>query len=163
MGTRVNALAEGSVPAAPRGVSSSPLASLLGSRPAAALLAGIAALQLGLVAVGLPGWPCPMLQGLGIPCPGCGLSRATLELLHGRWRAALADHAFAPLLLAAIALIAGASLLPERLRLALVDGVGRLERRTGLCAIVLGGLLLYWIARLAFDREALVGLAGRQP
>ncbi|MEA2604809.1 MAG: hypothetical protein QOF89_5801 [Acidobacteriota bacterium] len=163
MDARVDA-AGGSSPIlveARRGMAASPLASLLCSRPTAALLAGIAALQLGLAASGLPGWPCPLLQGLGIPCPGCGLSRASLELLHGQWRASLSHHAFAPILLVALGMIGGASLLPESLRLPLIDGVERLERRTGLTALVLVGLVLYWIARWTFARETLLLLAGR--
>jgi hypothetical protein len=142
-------------------MSASPFASLLRSRPTSALLAGVSALQLGLVAWGQPGWPCPLLHGLGIPCPGCGLSRASLELLRGEWRASLSDHAFAPLLLVALVVIGVASLLPGSLRLALADGVERLERRTGLTALALVGLVLYWIARLTFARETLLLLAGR--
>jgi hypothetical protein len=146
-----------------RGMTTSPFASLLRSRPTAALLAGIAALQLGLGAFGLPGWPCPFLHGLGIPCPGCGLTRAALELLRGQWRAALSDHAFAPLLVGALLVIGAASLLPQSLRRPLIDGAERLERRTGLTALLLVGLVLYWIARWTFAREALLMLAERQP
>jgi Protein of unknown function (DUF2752) len=142
-------------------MAASPFASLLRSRPAAALLAGIAALQLGLAAFGLPGWPCPLLHGLGIPCPGCGLTRATLELLRGEWRASFSHHAFAPVLLAAGVVMTGASLLPDGLRLPLIDGVERLERRSGLTALVLAGLVFYWIVRLTFARETLLLLAGR--
>ncbi len=50
---------------------------------------------------------CPMATLLGVPCPGCGLTRATLALLHGDVRAALALHplvlVLAPLFAAAIA------------------------------------------------------------
>jgi hypothetical protein len=165
MGARV-AAASGSSPIlaeAQRGMTMSPFASLLRSRPLAALLAGIAALHLGLVALGLPGWPCPLLWGLGVPCPGCGLSRAALELLRGEWRAALSHHAFAPVLLAALGMIAAASLLPAGLRLSLIDAVERLERRTGLSALVLAALALYWIARFTFARETLLLTVGRQP
>ncbi len=35
---------------------------------------------------------CPMAGVLGIPCPGCGLSRATLALLHGEVREAVHLH-----------------------------------------------------------------------
>ena len=35
---------------------------------------------------------CPMATVLGIPCPGCGLTRATLALLKGDVRGALALH-----------------------------------------------------------------------
>jgi hypothetical protein len=145
-----------------RGLATAPFASLLRSRVTGALVAGIAALQLGLAALGLSGWPCPLLSGLGIPCPGCGLTRATLELLSGQWRAALSHHAFAPFLLLALAVLGGASLLPAGLRLSLIDGVERLERRTGLTALVLVSLVLYWIARWTFAPETLLLLTGRQ-
>ena len=35
---------------------------------------------------------CPLASLLGIPCPGCGLTRATLALLHGQLGAAYALH-----------------------------------------------------------------------
>ena len=35
---------------------------------------------------------CPSAGMLGLPCPGCGLTRATLLLLQGEVRAALALH-----------------------------------------------------------------------
>jgi Protein of unknown function (DUF2752) len=35
---------------------------------------------------------CPMAGVLGIPCPGCGLTRATLAALHGDLRGAFHLH-----------------------------------------------------------------------
>jgi Protein of unknown function (DUF2752) len=35
---------------------------------------------------------CPMAALLGVPCPGCGLTRATLALLRGDLRGALHLH-----------------------------------------------------------------------
>lgn len=35
---------------------------------------------------------CPSAGLLGIPCPGCGLSRATLAALHGHFAEAFALH-----------------------------------------------------------------------
>jgi hypothetical protein len=35
---------------------------------------------------------CPLAGVLGIPCPGCGLTRATLAALHGDLRGALRLH-----------------------------------------------------------------------
>jgi hypothetical protein len=35
---------------------------------------------------------CPVAGMLGVPCPGCGLTRATLALLRGDMRAALRFH-----------------------------------------------------------------------
>ena len=43
-----------------------------------------------LAATGLP--LCPMAGVLGIPCPGCGLTRATLALLHGHITTAFHFH-----------------------------------------------------------------------
>jgi hypothetical protein len=145
------------------GTARTPFASLLGNRVLGFLLTGIAGLHLGLTAVGLPGWQCPLLLGIGLPCPGCGLSRATLELLAGQWHAALTLHAFSPVLLVAWLVLAVASLLPESLRRPLVHGLEGLERRTALSALLLVGLVLYWIARWIFAPEALWLLAERPP
>ena len=38
---------------------------------------------------------CPMAGLFGIPCPGCGLTRATLALAHGHLREAFAFHPLA--------------------------------------------------------------------
>ena len=35
---------------------------------------------------------CPLAGIFGIPCPGCGLTRATLAALRGDWAAALRFH-----------------------------------------------------------------------
>ena len=48
---------------------------------------------------------CPFALAFGIPCPGCGLSRATFALLRGDIHAALAMHPLVPVALpAALAL-----------------------------------------------------------
>jgi hypothetical protein len=41
---------------------------------------------------------CPTATLFGVPCPGCGLTRGTLRLLHGDLAGALAFHPLAPLL-----------------------------------------------------------------
>lgn len=41
---------------------------------------------------------CPSRRFLGLPCPGCGLTRAFAHLAKGEWSAAIADHPLAPLL-----------------------------------------------------------------
>jgi hypothetical protein len=35
---------------------------------------------------------CPSAGLFGIPCPGCGLTRATLAALHGHWQQAFVTH-----------------------------------------------------------------------
>ena len=41
---------------------------------------------------------CPVRRLIGLPCPGCGVSRALLALGRGEWASALALHPLAPLL-----------------------------------------------------------------
>jgi hypothetical protein len=134
------------------------LSPLMHNRMTAAFLVGIAALQSGLVALGLPAWSCPMLNVLGIPCPGCGLTRATLLMLHGDWHTALTLHAFAPLLLLGIIVVGSAALLPEGPRRRLIDRVEVLEQRTGLATILFIALVVYWAFRLVVAPEHFISL-----
>jgi len=124
------------------------LAPLLGERRAVSLLLAAGAVQVGLVATGLPGWLCPVKTFLGIPCPGCGLSTAVVYLLQGKWENALRSHAFAPLFLFGFVLAAVVSALPGDTRRQAVSRVARLERRTGIVAFLLLGLIAYWALRL---------------
>ena len=124
------------------------LASLVRQRREAAILVGVGGIQVGLHLLGWPGWPCPVQQILGIPCPGCGLTTAVGLLLRGDWREAVSMHAFAPVLVLAFGLIVLAAVLPEGLRQRLVDWLTRIEQRTGISAFLLLGLLLYWGLRL---------------
>jgi hypothetical protein len=116
----------------------------------AAAAHGVAAL------VGVSLWECPVRHTLGIPCPGCGLSRATGTLLHGDWQTSLTYHAFAPLLLLSLLVIGVISLLPSARREQAIAGVKRLETHTGLVAIGLVGLMVYWAVRLLVYREAFI-------
>ena len=43
-------------------------------------------------------WPCPWASLFGIPCPGCGLSRAAALLIHGDLHSALLLHPLSPVL-----------------------------------------------------------------
>jgi hypothetical protein len=45
-----------------------------------------------------------LLRRLGLPCPGCGMTRAFAHLAKGEWRAALAAHPLAPVLAAEVVL-----------------------------------------------------------
>ena len=133
------------------------LASLLRDRRVSLVLAGVAAAQVLGVATGVGGWPCPLKAALGIPCPGCGLTRASVALLRGEFAAAFGLHAFAPVLLIGLAAAAVAGFLPAARREAFAAALARFERRTKAAYVVLGAMLLYWSVRLlflpgAFDR-----------
>jgi hypothetical protein len=135
------------------------LASLLRRRRLAAIISTAAILQTMLVRAGLPGWPCPLAHTLGLPCPGCGLTRAAVVLLGGDWRAALTLHLYAPVLVLTLSLFACAALLPARARDALVLRIAAFERRTGLSAVLAVGLIVYWLARLALAPATMLRLA----
>lgn len=131
------------------------LAPLLKSREFCLITVGILGAHLTLVALGLPGWPCPIRSTLGIPCPGCGLSRAANTLLRGNWREALTIHAFAPLFVLAVALVALVGLLPTPSRIKLVGWMEIAERRTGFFFWLLTALVVYWLARILLFPEIL--------
>jgi hypothetical protein len=122
--------------------------SLFANRAEGLVLAGVGALQLGLTLLHLPGWICPFKAVFGIPCPGCGLTAAILELLNGKVSESLHTHIFAPIFLFAFLLILVAALLPRTGRERLTELVAHFESRTGFTAWVLSGLMLYWIIRL---------------
>jgi hypothetical protein len=124
------------------------LAPILGNRGIALILAGAAVLQVGLTFLGLPGWRCPIKALLGIPCPGCGLSRAMAQLIHGEWQAAILTHAFAPVFLAGFVLMVIITLVPKNFFRAIVYRIAVVERITGLVGFVLVGMIIYWLIRL---------------
>lgn len=126
------------------------LADLLRERIVVALIFAFAAVQLIMTGNGLPGWQCPVLQTIGYPCPGCGLSRAAVALLRGEWSLSLTLHAFAPILLPVLVLAGIASFLPQRHRQNLICIIERIEKRTWLSVILLVALVVYWIVRLFF-------------
>ncbi len=111
-------------------------------------------MHLEIVSLGLPSWPCPIRYGLGIPCPGCGLTRALKALGAGDWQQAMVIHAFAPLAAVMLILIGYISIAPvshwqwilQRCRLA--------EQKTGLSTLMIVLFIVYWLIRLLFFREA---------
>jgi len=135
-----------------------PISPLLRDRKFTLVVAGAAGVQIALVSLSLPGWECPFFRVTGIPCPGCGLTRAVILLLKGDLQASLRFHAFAPIvLLTAVALIL-VLLLPRSITQPAIARLDRLEQQTGFTVIILVGLILYWLARLLFLQTAFVQL-----
>jgi Protein of unknown function (DUF2752) len=130
------------------------LAPLLLNRPMCNAIAGVAAVHMTLVATGLPGWQCPMRYGVGVPCPGCGLSRAIKALVSGDVAQAIAIHAFAPIALGVLALILCTVLGTRTQRNQIAHYVRQIEQ-FGISTLLLIAFPLYWLIRLLFFREAL--------
>lgn len=134
------------------------LSPMLASRTLAVWLCLGGVGQLVLTRLGITVLPCPLLHSVGVPCPGCGGTRACEALLHGDWASWLRLHVFAPFFLLAIVLFLGAAFLPRRLRHTLVRVTDRLERRFAIVHLLLGLLLVYWAARLVYDPAAFARL-----
>jgi hypothetical protein len=132
------------------------LSAIMRNRSEAIVIAVATVVQLILGFFHLPGWPCPILLATGIPCPGCGLTRAVMALIQGNWSSALTLHAFAPILLFAAFLIFCSSLLPQPYRYALISGVEVIERRTYVTSILAVGMIFYWLARLLISPGAFI-------
>lgn len=122
--------------------------SILNERAECAAIAGFGVVHIGLNALGLPFWSCPILAATGVPCPGCGLTRATIQLLHGDFSASLQTHAFAPFFLAALILMVATMVSPEGIRKQIVTFIRQLETQRGLTAWFFLIFILYWVFRL---------------
>jgi uncharacterized protein YjeT (DUF2065 family) len=136
----------------------SPLATLLRDRRFGLLLIGALSLNIVTTALHLPGWECAFFRVTGLPCPGCGLTRACLLLLRGEVQTSIRFHAFAPIFVLFIAILGICTLLPRTVTEPFIDRAETLERRTGITIIILGGLILYWLARLSFSPMAFAQL-----
>lgn len=121
----------------------------------------MAGFQLAAQAFGLPFWECPSKAALEFPCPGCGLTRASVALLHGDFAHALHMHAGAPVLVLCLILILLAAVLPEGLRERLSSTIATIESKTGVSTLVGGAMLLYYLARLISDPLGLQALVAK--
>ena len=124
------------------------LGSLLSDRWLTAIFLGVGLTQVILVTIGLQGWQCPIENALGISCPGCGLTTAMTLLLKGQWAAAVEMHAFAPLFWVILAGMLVAMGLPSASLRTLSAAITAIERKTGIAAIVMLSMLLYWLLRV---------------
>ncbi len=126
------------------------LSSLVKHRQSCLAISGVVGLHLTLVTFNLPGWQCPIRATLGIPCPGCGLSRAIAALAHGDWQTALTIHAFAPIAIIAFSIVLLAAFLPRSTRIRLGNRLEKIERQSEITALLLSISLIYWLVRLLF-------------
>jgi hypothetical protein len=126
------------------------LAPMLANRRLSAAFAVLGVVQIGAGLFHLHTFTCPMLASLGVPCPGCGASRACAALLRGDFKSYATLHLLAPMFLVAVVLCLCAAVLPRAGREALVRGMARLERLTGLSSLMLAVLVIYWATRLLY-------------
>jgi hypothetical protein len=124
------------------------LGPLMQRRWIVALLSTAVCAMVALSTIGANIWHCPLRSTLGVPCPGCGLTRAMVQLIQGNWETAISLHAFAPIVLTMGILVAAGSALPARLRKTLVARLTDFERRTGITALLILSALAYWILRI---------------
>lgn len=133
-----------------RGWFSPALGPLLRQRAVAIAFAAAGVLQVLAGTLGFHTFRCPMLYGIGIPCPGCGASRACGAMIRGQWSDCMRLHAFAPCFLFAALLFLAAAVVPAGPRERLIRLVDGIEERTGLTKLLLVLLFVYWLMRLLY-------------
>lgn len=111
----------------------------------------MAMVQIALVAAGLPGRPCPILAATGGPCPGCGLTHASVAFLRGDLRTSLTTNPMAPAVLIAVVLVLLSAVLPAARHAGFVGVVARIERATRITWIALAVMLIAWVLRLVWS------------
>ncbi len=94
---------------------------------------------------------CPLRNATGVPCPGCGLTRATWAVLRGDWAEAARLHPLVFVLSPLVAWVWGgvawrAAGLPVRLRRG--SPAARRWRRRGLWGLLVASLVV-WVLRFA--------------
>lgn len=86
------------------------------------------------------------------------MTRATLFLFRGDLKQALTMHAYAPIFLVALVVITFCTIAPRNHVERIVTKTESLESYTGISTILLGGLIVYWLARLLILQTAFVRL-----
>lgn len=132
----------------PEGFFKPVLGPLMQRRRVIALLAIAVIAMMALTAARVSTWQCPLRSTLGIICPGCGLTRAMVLFIQGRWQASIALHAFAPLVVASGILLVAGSAVPAGLQQKMVARIADFERRTGIAALLVLSALIYWLIRI---------------
>ncbi|HVW24552.1 MAG TPA: DUF2752 domain-containing protein [Polyangiaceae bacterium] len=98
---------------------------------------------LGFIAARLRVPLCPVALLFHLPCPGCGLSRATFALLRGDVREALDWHPLVIVALPALGALALHATSHERAT------AGKERAAVALSALLMGLLVAVWLARFA--------------
>ena len=97
---------------------------------------------------GITIWQCPMHQAFGLPCPGCGMTRAFEAGLYGRIEQVLSYHPLSPLMMLLLVLLLLAAVLPERPRQTMIRVTERVEHACSPAVWLLIAFLALFISRL---------------
>jgi len=124
------------------------LGPLLLKRRIIVLLAAAGLVQVALTATGTTAWQCPVKSTLGVICPGCGLTRATVLFAQGHWKAAINLHAFAPVFFGGVIFMVVGSMLPTGLQKKIAFQIADFERLSGIVGLLILSILAYWILRI---------------
>jgi len=100
--------------------------------------------------LGISLMPCPFRWVTGLPCPGCGMTRAFLSLLQGQWSIALHYHLFAPFFMLIGLLVVFASIIPATARMKLSNAISLFEGATALPALFLLLFAIYGLIRIGY-------------
>ncbi len=92
--------------------------------------------------------PCPFMALTGLPCPGCGMTRATEALLRGDWSRAMTFHPYAPFFLVLGLVMAASLIVPASGRETMAKGIEAFERSTPLLAIIMLTFAIYGLLRM---------------
>lgn len=112
-----------------------------------ALVAAVTVLGAGHL-LGYVLWPCVFASVTGLPCPGCGMTRAVGALVRAEWSEAMRFHPFAPGFVLFGTVMAFCALAPGRIRNAVVRTIGRFESATRLPTIFLFAAVIYGLLRM---------------
>jgi len=110
----------------------------------------LAAFPLPLVMLPLLGWswwPCPFHRLTGLPCPGCGMTRAAVALVRGNLTEAMGWHPFILFTALIWLTLAAGAVLPETSRTSLVSRLGVIERWR-LSGLLLAAFLGFGLGRM---------------
>jgi hypothetical protein len=89
---------------------------------------------------------CPFRLLTGLPCPGCGLTRAWVYLAHGQWHESFVANPFGLVLLALVVALVVA-VVTARLRRVAPPDLNALVRQRWVL-LILGGWLAFAVVRL---------------
>lgn len=123
-------------------------ASILKNPADARILAGFGFLHLASILFGFSAWKCPIFLVTGIPCPGCGLSRATAALLQGDLRTMGKIHIFAPIVLIAVVLTGLTLCVPDKVRINIIELIEKVEKHSKISIFIIISIVIYWALRL---------------